>query len=254
MGRKKLRRKSKSAAGYIFFATVLSFFLLLLGLSVFLRITEIEVHGALTHPDEEIISVSGIAPGDNMMLINTQDAERSIRAAMPIISEANISRSLPDRIIIQIKESVAFAAIRHRTGVLIIDSAGRVLEQTNAASPGLIEIRGIETIDSAVGGPLRTVQADGMRLQYMTDVLAALEDAGIGDDVTYLEVENISNINFDFGFRYRVILGGPEGVRHKLSQMPDLINRNENRTGFDAAIRYVIDMSDPTGEWRVRVE
>ena len=64
----KPRRKSKSAVVYIPTAVILILFLMAFGVSVFLKIINIEVIGASVYTKEEIITASGITKGDNMLL------------------------------------------------------------------------------------------------------------------------------------------------------------------------------------------
>jgi len=246
MGRKKPRRMSKSAAVYIPIGVILIVLLVILGTSGFLRVTEITVSGATKYTDDEIVAISGISKGDNLLFIDVSVAERRIQVAMPFISTAKISRQTPDTVRIEVTESTAIASIEFRNDVIIIDSTGRVLQNTDRAPAGLIEIWGIIPSDAAEGGRLRVEQGGELQLQYMIDVLAAIEREGIQNGVSYLDVSNISQLNFGYMERFRVMLGGPNNLRQKLSTLPGAIAGVEamEPSGITGRLR-----SELNGEW-----
>ena len=247
MGRKKQRRMSKSAAVYIPVGVVLVVLLIILGTSGFLRVSVITVAGATMYSDEEIITVSGISAGDNLLFIDISVAERRIQVAMPFIDTVNVMRLPPDTVHIEITESKAIAAIEFRNDIIIIDSTGRVLQHTDRAPEGLINVWGIVPSDAAEGSKLRAEQGGELQLQYMIDVLAAIEREGIEDNVSYLDVYNISQLNFGYMGRFRVMLGGPNNLRQKLDSLPRAITGVEalESSGVTGTLRYEL-----TGEWR----
>jgi len=249
----KQRRKSKSAVIYISVGTLLIIAIALLGISVFLRITEIEVTGASRYSEDDIILASGISQGNNIMFLDTDNAVRRIRSEMPYINEVTVVPVPPDAIRITVVESTAIATIVDKNEVLLIDSSGRILARVDAAPKGLIEIVGFQPVDAEVGSRLRAALGSETQLQYLTDVLVAFERAGIADKVLYFDVGNISNIRFGYSGRFTVILGGSGNALHKLTQLttkiiPD-IEENDS-TGAN----WTINMSDPGGVWTWRLD
>ena len=246
MDRRKQRRMSKSAIVYVPIGILLIVLLTIFGTNGFVKVTEIIVVGATVYSDEEIIAVSGILPGDNLLFIDVSIAERRILTAMPFINAVEISRKPPDMIRIEVKESTALASVAYQNDVLIIDSTGRVLERSGSMPDNLIEIWGISPVDAAEGTRLRAEQGGEMRLQYMLDVLAALERESIQDGVSYLDVSNISQINFGYLGRFRIVLGGPNDLRQKLTSLNGAIEGIEEiePTGVTGTFR-----AEPTGKW-----
>jgi len=237
------RRVSKSAAIYIPIGALVIILLTILGISSFLSITDIEVIGATRYTADDIISVSGIGTGDNLLFLDTEFAERRIITAMPFVSTVSISRIPPNSVLIEVSESVPIAAVSARGDILVIDSSGRILEQVNRMPEGIIEIRGITPVDAAPGMLLRTAPEGEMQLQYMRDVLVALEREGITDDVSYLDVTHIAQINFGYMGRFRVILGDPSNLRQKLELLPTSIEQINEDAGENAI--GDINLTDP---------
>ena len=244
---KKPRRKSKSAAIYIFIAALLIIILAVLGISVFLKIIEIEVNGASLYSKEAIIAASGISIGDNILFMDTKGASQNISAIMPYINEVNIEISLPDTIMIYISETKPFAAVKYPGGALMIDKMGRILEQSDIAPDDLIEIRGFTPTSPVVGNALQAESGDDTRLGLLNEVLAAIEREGIQNDVSYLDVSNIAYISFGYRGRFRVILGRGDYLRDKLSSLDEMIADIDESEEND--VTGTINMSDRE-RWR----
>jgi len=247
MGKIKHIRSSRNAIIYIIFGALVAIALMIYGLSVFLRVMEVEVTGVTKYTKADIIEASGISAGDNILLLDAAEAERNIRAAMPYINEVSVQPSLPALIRISVSESTAVAVIDHRNSILLIDSSGKVLDILNAVPRGLIEIRGFTPLEAEVGSRLRAMSGGETQLRSMTDVLTEFEKAEILSEITYLDVTHISTISFGYTGRFTVILGGSANASHKLNQLPVFIMMiDEERPG---EVSGVINMSNSTGEW-----
>ena len=246
MGVKKPRRMSKSAIVYIPVGALLIVLLTILGTSGFLSVMEIEVDGVSMYSAAEVAAVSGISLGDNLLFVDTSAASRRIQVAMPFISAVNITRVPPARVRIEVQESIALATIAARSDVIVIDSAGRVLQRSASAPAGLIEVRGITPREAIEGGRIRAEQGGDLQLQNMLDVLAAIEREGIQRDISYLDVNNIAQISFGYMGRFRVILGGPNNLRQKLTSLAGAIARFEER---ESAVVTGTWRAEATGDW-----
>jgi len=246
MRKKKIRRRSRNASIYVLTSALLIIALTVFGISVFLRVMEVYVIGATVYSNEEIIEISGITRGDNILFIDSDAAASRIRAAMPYISEVVIRPSLPSAIRITVTESVAVAAIEHRGEIKLIDSSGRVLQLTDTLPSGLVEIRGFVPLEAEVGSRLRPMSGAETQLRSLTDVLSAMERAGCLEDVSYLDVEHIATISFGYIGRFTVILGGANNVGNKLSQLPVFISQIEARhsEGVTGTINMTTESSD----------
>jgi len=204
----------------------------IIGASAFLKTTEIQVEGNSMYSSDVIIKASGVMPGDNLIFINAQRISQNIRSTLPFVSAVEVTRSLPNTVHIEITESLAVASVTFAGEIYIIDSAGRVLARVPSDEPvlegvdfgSLIEVRGVDIEETNVGNILRPVFGTETKLQYMQDVLIALERETLLKDVSFIDVSNIVNVFFGYMGRYRVILGGstnlrPSNLRHRMSQL-----------------------------------
>ena len=255
MTAKKKRQYSKISVVYIMFGVALITVMTVIGTSAFLRAKEIIVKGASMYSVEKVVESSGLSPGDNLMFINAQNITGDIRKALPFVSAASITRIPPDTILIEITESEAVASISFFGDLIVIDPTGRVLARLTGGNQtlhgvdldNLINIRGLEIDDAVEGSIIKPVFGSEIKLQYVQDILAALEREKLTEDVSYIDVSNIANVNFGY-LVYRVILGGstslrPSNIRNNLNRMlmavPEIQRVHPNTGG-------PLDVSDET--------
>ena len=228
---------------YIAFGIILISLMTIVGAGAFLRTTEIRVEGMVMYSPEDIAMASGISPGDNLLFVNAQTVSQKIRATLPFINSVNVTRDLPNTVLIEVTESVAVASITFAGEIYVIDSSGRVLARLPFTEPvlegvnisDLIEMRGVDIEETPVGSVVRPVFGSESKVQYMQDILLALERDDQIKYVSYLDVSNIVNVFFGYQGLYRVVLGGstslrPSNLRHKIGMLED--SANQMRTQF----------------------
>ena len=104
-----LRELTASVSGpIIFFLVIVS---VIFVMSVFFRVSDIQVRGNTHYTDEEIIRAIDIEEGDNLFFFDRFAALSRVFAKLPYIDEVSVERSLPNRVIITVSESQALAYI-----------------------------------------------------------------------------------------------------------------------------------------------
>lgn len=107
------------------------------GVAIFFKVNTVEVRGNAIYSAEEIRSASGIQKGDNLFTLNKEAAAGSIKASLPYVETVSIIRFLPDKIVIEVKESDATFAVTTDTNTTwLINSVGKALEQISDSAPG----------------------------------------------------------------------------------------------------------------------
>ena len=106
------------------------------GVAIFFKVGRIEVQGNTIYSAAEIASASGIQKGDNLFTLNKEAAAGSIKASLPYVETVSIIRFLPDKIVIEVKESDATFAVTTDTNTTwLINSVGKALEQISDSAP-----------------------------------------------------------------------------------------------------------------------
>ena len=105
------------------------------GVAIFFKVNTVEVQGNSIYSAAEIASASGIQKGDNLFTLNKEAAAGSIKASLPYVETVSVIRFLPDRIVIEVKESDATFAVSSDTNTTwLINSVGKALEQIRDSS------------------------------------------------------------------------------------------------------------------------
>ena len=201
---------------------------LLLGMSVFFRVSTVEVEGNAKYTEQEIVSASGIEPGDNLFFINRFAAVSRILSKLPYVESVTINRSMPNRIVIEITESAAIAYVTAEDGLWAIDRGCKLLAGINPSDVGsLIKVTGLIPIAPAVGEVIAPGEAETPKVSYLSDMLRAISALGIAGDVSDIDMSNISNPTFEYLGRFRVKLGGHENVDYKFQLLLSAVSKLE---------------------------
>ncbi len=189
---------------------------LVFGLSVFFRVNRITVSGNEQYTEEEIIEASGIQQGDNLFFINRGAAVARINNRLPYVEYAYITRSLPNRLSIQIVESDAIAVVPSESGLWIIDRGCKLLSQAeNDTVNTLIQVEGLTAIAPEVGQVVAPGEAETPKVTYLSAILRELSELGLKNDVTHIDMSNVANPSFDYLGRFTVKLGSNENIDYK---------------------------------------
>ena len=241
MGKKKRMGNANSGNFvYIPVAVLLALFVGVFGVSVFFKVTTIEVVGAVRYSAEQVISMTGIHIGDNLMFIDRGEAGKRICAELPYVREVlRIERAYPDTVRIVLTESVPVACVMSNGVWWNVDSQGRLLGEEPTKPTSLIEVRGITPEEPAAGKKIKVADSAATRLAYMADVLTAFEAAELQNSVSLLDVSNVGNITFKYEGKFTVNLGNTDDVQYKLQRLQTVT------ADFKAGDVGAIDLSVP---------
>jgi cell division protein FtsQ len=174
------------------------------------------VTGVSAYSAQDVIDVSDIEIGDSIFFIRESVSVAKIKSAMAYVDEVRISRTLPDKVTIEVTESYPIASLTSGGKWWIIDKNAKILEQTGSAGvSGTIVLKGVEPVMPAVGDTLELGDTGTVRLMYLKAVLAMILSEGMQDDVSWLDMSNISAIKFDYK-NYVINLGKGESLEDKL--------------------------------------
>ena len=99
--------------------------------SPYLKVRSINVTGEKRVKKEEVLSLSGVQIGENILRVKKKQAEGSIRTH-PFVEDAFLRKKLPDEVIIEIKEREP-AAIVKLNGLFVMDRGGVLFKKYSPA-------------------------------------------------------------------------------------------------------------------------
>lgn len=251
------RRRKRSRFGVLLklLCAVTAVAALTVGSTVFFQAEEILVNGNVRYTQEEIVAATGIQLGDNLYKMNKGEICRELCRDLPYIQEANIRRSLPSTIIINVRELRAVAQIavpptyvasaeelkqlpegeeppRSATEPWFISESGKLLEPAGADSTAIV-VTGLTPLDPASGTALKVPEGEELLKTALLDLLAALEEQGKAENVSAVEIHpGWMDMNYLNRFKVRMPLGGDLGK--KLNVLEEVVKRTDAKHGETA--------------------
>lgn len=214
------KRKRRRSLLFVPVTVLLIIIIFVFGMSIFFRVSNISVVGNERYTNSAIIESSGIKDGDSILFMDTDKVQQKILDAYADIGSVSVQKTLPNKVMIVIGESEAVASVASGGSWWIIDENGRILESTTSGgAAGTISVVGISPQDPQVGAQLNGGEEQELNVQYLANVLGALKKMGLCNEVTTLNVSNISSISFDYRKRFTVNFGSGEDPEYKLSKL-----------------------------------
>ncbi len=116
-------------------------------------ISQVEIRGLTGLREEDVRAAAGIAPGQNLFMLDGEAVARRLER-LPRIKRARAIRSLPNRVTLLIEERHPFALAVSAGRLYWVDEAGRVLgPEPRAVAPPLPVITGLVREAPADGSP-----------------------------------------------------------------------------------------------------
>ncbi|MDR2355420.1 MAG: FtsQ-type POTRA domain-containing protein [Clostridiales Family XIII bacterium] len=148
-------------------------------------IRSITVENNAYYTSEQIIALTGVAPGENIFRISMREVRRKLLAD-PYILSVKMKRRLPGDLLVRVVERGEAAFVSDRGEFVIIDENGLVLRRTKTA-PLLTELGNLKPIEAEAGRPL--VAEENAALTDTLDLLKKVKNAEL-----YFKKVDISNI------------------------------------------------------------
>ena len=219
-----LRELTESVSGPIMFFLVIVAVIFMM--SVFFRVSDIQVRGNSHYTDEEIIRAIDIEEGDNLFFFDRFAALSRVFAKLPYIDEVTVERSLPNRVVITVTESQALAYIVLGEENWTIDHNCKVLGKANDDElKGLIPILGISPGTLMIGETLETADGDEQIVEFIAEVLEQLEGRGLYTRVGRVDFTDPEQVEFTLGDKYTVRIGDSSAIDYKFGMLISVLSQ-----------------------------
>ncbi|NLY42434.1 MAG: FtsQ-type POTRA domain-containing protein [Clostridiaceae bacterium] len=219
---KLARRQKKRTSRKVFVLSLLFVGVLLssLFLPVF-NITSIVVVGNEKIASKSIIDLSQIEKGINIFRANLRKAKENIYE-IPYIDYVKISRSYPNKIIINVKERKSVGYIPFMGSYIFIDQKGNVLEVVSEIEEGSLPvIKGLRFNEFALGEVIRV--DDEKKLEAVVSCIRELVNVGLLDKVWGIDVSDLGNIQLRIEDRIDVNIGDSLKINYKMSFLKEIL-------------------------------
>lgn len=224
-------------SGPLMFAVVIVAVIFLM--SVFFRISDIEVKGNVHYTPEEIIRACAIEEGDNLFFFDRIAAITRALSKLPYIEDVAVERSLPNKVVITVEESTALAYLELGEEQWTMDHRCKILgKAAEGETENLIAIVGIRPGTLMIGEQMQTEDLDRELVEYLAEILDQIEARGLTSGVRSINFANPHSPELDYWGKYTVVLGEDEQIEHKFGMFVAVLDK------LKAGDVGVLDISD----------
>ena len=215
--RKSNRRHQRGR--FIFLYKLLSFAVICVALAaaltLFFRVDSISVSGQGRYTEEEIRKASGVGMGDNLYLLNKNDVVKRIQKELPYIEKIRINRDLPDTLVISVEECGRPVSVLQEGAVWLVSPGGKVVDRLEPGeAEGYPTLTGCELLAPTVGTRIKLQTDAKVRQTSLLELLAALEEAGMLEELDGIRMDDAAVIRMDYAGRFTVKM--PYGADYQL--------------------------------------
>lgn len=206
----------------------------ILGVTIFFRVHEVQVSGNKIYSEEQIREVCGVESGDNLLLLNRTGIAGKIYANLPYVQDVSIGRLPPDTVAIEIKESEIIGKVKSDVGKdWYVNSDGRVIGQDTDGYDGqVITLDGFTLTAPAAGTKAAASEGMGEELTAALAVLKQMEGSGLIELTTRIDASEVFDIVIECGSQYEIRLGGSDDLEYKIRCVKEVLDHvGANETG-----------------------
>ena len=195
-------------------------------LSLFFRVSIIQVKNDTVYTDEEIMAASGIEKGVNMLFINNFSAISSIYATMPYVESVSLKRAMPNRIILEVTGSEAAACVSFGDDYWLINASGKLLEKIDArAARSFIRVEGMEPLQPVAGEIMTVSEENTGKDVFLYELLGQFRLRNIVKKIDWVDLSDLNDPRFSYDGRYTVILSSTTDLSRRLSLIESAIDQ-----------------------------
>ena len=193
--------------------------LIVLACSRVFVIRDIMVVGNRNLLKEEVITQSGVAPGDNLLQVTAAQLERNLEQNR-YIEYWDHSFDYRGTLTLTINERLGMAVVNVLGLYYVLDETGMVLECAGSSYP--LEVSGPYVVGFTLGSNVQVIIGETLpvrdmaQLEAMENLLSELDDTGMLVSASELSVKNLDNLFYTTREGTKVELGDGQDLHTKL--------------------------------------
>ena len=213
--RKRKRRRKRHTPFYLFLVILMVISIgVLLSVTLLFNVKNIVVKGDVDYKNEDIIRMSGISSGDNLVRLDSQKAADRILSSMIYIENAEINKQYPGTLVINVSRCISTANIECDDGYLVISEKGKILDKVKEQSDDLILIKGFESSNDILG---TYIKSNDEQKDIIVQEILDLTSKDEKHKITAVDMTDKYDININYGNRITFDMGNSNDISYKLN-------------------------------------
>ena len=227
---RRRRRKRNLSLYYLMIFILVTVVGITLSMTVFFKITKINVIGNTQYDTKSIIECSKIKIGDNLFRADYDKATERILKGMIYIDDVKVKKSFPNGVTIEVKPSVPYANVVCKDKYLLISKTGKILEEVQTPQQDLLIFKGYDPTITDVGAKIKCEDSSKDKLMStICDELSKLEITKINE----IDIADSYNIKMLYENRINIELGSQSDLDYKMNFAKELLENKiaKNKQG-----------------------
>ncbi len=217
--RKTRRRRRRGGLGRLLrpLSVLLTAVAVVAALTMFFKVSTVEVTGSSRYRDGEVAAASGVELGDNLVLLDKYRIAQRIYTELPYVTEARINRKFPSTLVLEVTETSAVASIQGAGGYWLLSAGEKLLEAVDeTGAQDYLRITGLEAVNPAVSARLELPEDSPITLERLGQLLSALERLEMLGRADGLDLSDRSDLVLGYDGRFQVIISYDADFDYKL--------------------------------------
>ena len=197
------------------------------------QVTEIAGYSA-----DSILQQMGVQLEENIFSFEPGEKAAVLEQNFPLLGSIKVIRDYPNTVVVQVTEAVPAYAVQNGSKWLVISDKWKILSEESTQPEGLCTLYGGKLQDTAPGQGFwfvddadaasasgsetaeseSTVSTENDRMEALRTLRSKLEEYGLSQDVTRLEVADTEQLAFLYQDRISVLLGTLNDLDYKLDR------------------------------------
>lgn len=197
------------------------------------QVTEIAGYSA-----DSILQRMGVQLEENIFSFEPGEKAAVLEQNFPLLGSIKVIRDYPNTVVVQVTEAVPAYAVQNGSKWLVISDKWKILSEESTQPEGLCTLYGGKLQDTAPGqafclvedadaasasgseaaGSESTADTGDARMEALSTLVSKLEEYGLSQNVTRLEVADTEQIAFLYQDRISVLLGTLNDLDYKLDR------------------------------------
>ena len=217
--RKTRRRRRRGGLGRLLrpLSVLLTAAAVVAALTMFFKVSTVEVTGSSRYRDGEVAAASGVELGDNLVLLDKYRIAQRIYTELPYVTEARINRKFPSTLVLEVTETTAVASIQGAGGYWLLSAGEKLLEAVDeTGAQDYLRITGLEAVNPAVSARLELPEDSPITLERLGQLLSAMERLEMLGRADGLDLSDRSDLVLGYDGRFQVIISYDADFDYKL--------------------------------------
>lgn len=227
------------------------------------------------YTEDEIVSALNIEKNSNLFAFSTAEKTKELQAQFPYLDKVEVTVQMPATVVVRLTPATERFTCMYSGGWMVLSDALRILRLEVSQPEGLILLNAKlpdnfspaigqqvipETYNSLLAHTESSAESDSTDAtpesaqptvtDIVTQLWQLLQDDGLLDGLTALDINDTSQLSFTYQGRVDVLLGNSSSLDYKLRLAAKILTDPDK--GLSGSDRGTLDVSDQLEDGEIR--